>query len=65
MNVDKAEAVGNAILKEMTGQTLDEYKHRKSRQIVILNAKSSAKNNRRCYRHGPTTTLAATHHSSE
>ena len=43
VNVDKAEAVGRAILENMEGKTVGEYVFKRANQAVTLNCKSSVK----------------------
>ena len=43
VNVDKAEAVGRAILEDMEGKTVDEYVFKRVNQAVTLDCKSSVK----------------------
>ncbi len=43
VNVDKAEAVGRAILEDMEGKTVDEYVFKRVKQAVTLDCKSSVK----------------------
>ena len=43
VNVDKAEAVGRAILEDMEGKTVNEYVFKRVNQAVTLDCKSSVK----------------------
>jgi hypothetical protein len=49
VNSDMAEKIGVALVDEMAGQALHEYKYRISKQIVTLNEKKLGEGNRRFY----------------